>query len=118
MKILCEKERISSVNFPIYCSFLRKMTYIKKSFISENLYWFSECRIIYSEKNQLYKTIRDEIKTPEQSFALLRDMRKKADIYMALKSSEDELWRNNKDIRENLELLKLFNVKSCIYSNL
>lgn len=75
-------------------------------------------------KNQLYKTIRDEIKTSEQSFSLLRDMRKKADIYMALKSSEDELWRNNKDIRENLELLRLFNVTQPMsllisaYSNL
>ena len=43
---------------------------------------------------------------------------------MALKSSEDELWRNNKNIRENLELLRLFNVTQPMsllisaYSNL
>ena len=86
------------------------------------VYWNSNHKTI--RKNQLYKTIRDEIKTPEQSFALLRDMRKKADIYMALKSSEDELWRNSKNIRENLELLKLFNVTQPLsllisaYSNL
>lgn len=86
------------------------------------VYWNSNHKTI--RKNQLYKTIRDEIKTPEQSFTLLRDMRKKANIYMALKSSEDEMWRNNKDIRENLELLKLFNVTQPLsllisaYSNL
>ena len=86
------------------------------------VYWNSNHKTI--RKNQLYKTIRDEIKTPEQSFSLLRDMRKKADIFMALKSSEDELWRSNKDIRENLELLKLFNVTQPLallisgYSNL
>lgn len=97
---------------------------LKETQVSDflRIYWNSNHKTI--RKNQLYKTIRDEIKTPEQSFALLRDMRKKADIYIALRSSEDELWRNNKDIRENLELLKLFNVTQPIsllisaYSNL
>ena len=97
---------------------------LKETQVSDflRIYWNSNHKTI--RKNQLYKTIRDEIKTSEQSFSLLRDMRKKADIYMALKSSEDELWRNNKDIRENLELLRLFNVTQHMsllisaYSNL
>ena len=97
---------------------------LKETQVSDflRIYWNSNHKTI--RKNQLYKTIRDEIKTSEQSFSLLRDMRKKADIYMALKSSEDELWRNNKDIRENLELLRLFNVTQPMsllisaYSNL
>lgn len=97
---------------------------LKETQVSDflRIYWNSTHKTI--RKNQLYKTIREEIKTPEQSFALLRDMRKKADIYMALKSPEDELWRNNKDIRENLEILKLFNVSQPLsllisaYSNL
>lgn len=97
---------------------------LKETQVSDflRIYWNSNHKTI--RKNQLYKTIRDEIKTSEQSFALLRDMRKKADIYMALRSSEDELWRNNKDVRENLELLKLFNVTQPMsllisaYSNL
>lgn len=97
---------------------------LKETQVSDflRIYWNSNHKTI--RKNQLYKTIRDEIKTSEQTFSLLRDMRKKADIYMALKSSEDELWRNNKDIRENLELLRLFNVTQPMsllisaYSNL
>lgn len=97
---------------------------LKETQVSDflRIYWNSTHKTI--RKNQLYKTIRDEIKTPEQSFALLRDMRKKADIYMALNSSEDEMWRNNKNIRENLELLKLFHVTQpyslliSAYSNL
>ena len=97
---------------------------LKETQVSDflRIYWNSNHKTI--RKNQLYKTIRDEIKTSEQSFSLLRDMRKKADIYMALKSSEDELWRNNKDIRENLDLLRLFNVTQPMsllisaYSNL
>jgi uncharacterized protein with ParB-like and HNH nuclease domain len=83
---------------------------LKESQISEYLrfYWNSTHKTI--RKNQLYKTIRNEIKTPEEAFALLRDMRKKADIYMALRSPNDEMWRTLPDVSSNLELLKQFNV--------
>ncbi len=97
---------------------------LKESQISEYLrfYWNSTHKTI--RKNQLYKTIRNEIKTPEEAFALLRDMRIKADIYMALRSPDDEMWRNQTDVSSNLNLLKLFNVIQPIpllmsaYSNL
>lgn len=97
---------------------------LKETQISDflRIYWNSTHKTI--RKNQLYKTIRDEIKTPAQSFNLVRDMRKKADVFMALKAPEDEMWRNYKEIRENLELLKLFNVTQpfslliSAYSNL
>lgn len=83
---------------------------LKEFQISEYLrfYWNSTHKTV--RKNQLYKTIRNEIKTPEKAFALLRDMRKKADIFMALRSPDDEMWRNHQDISENIGLLKLFNV--------
>lgn len=97
---------------------------LKESQISEYLrfYWNSTHKTI--RKNQLYKTIRNEIKTPEEAFALLRDMRIKADIYMALRSPDDEMWRTLPEISTNLNLLKLFNVIQPIpllmsaYSNL
>lgn len=97
---------------------------LKDTQVSEFLrfYWNSTHKTI--RKNQLYKTIRNEIKTPEEAFSLLRNMRAKADIYMALKSPEDELWRTLPDVAENLRLLKLFNVTQPIpllmsaYSNL
>ncbi len=97
---------------------------LKESQISDYLrfYWNSTHKTI--RKNQLYKTIRNEIKTPEGAFTLLRDMRKKADIYMALRSPEDEMWRTQPDVSSNLNLLKLFNVVQPIpllmsaYSNL
>lgn len=76
------------------------------------VYWNSTHKTV--RKNQLYRTIRDEIKTSQQAFALLQDMQKQADIYMALKSPEDELWRQNTTIKEDLQLLKLFNVSQPI----
>ena len=83
---------------------------LKDTQISEFLrfYWNSTHKTI--RKNQLYKTIRNEIKTPESAFALLRDMRKKADIFIALRSPDDELWRKLPDVTENLRLLELFDV--------
>ena len=97
---------------------------LKDSQISDYLRFYWNCTHKTIRKNQLYKTIRNEIKTPEEAFALLRDMRKKADIYMALRSPEDEMWRTQPDVSNNLNLLKLFNVIQPIpllmsaYSNL
>ncbi|MDE7291041.1 MAG: DUF262 domain-containing HNH endonuclease family protein [Treponemataceae bacterium] len=76
------------------------------------VYWNSTHKTV--RKNQLYRAIRDEIKTSQQAFALLQDMQKQADVYMALKSPEDELWQQNMAIKEDLQLLKLFNVSQPI----
>lgn len=71
-------------------------------------YWNCSHKTI--RKNQLYKIVREEIKTPEKAFSFLRDMRQKADIYMALQNENDELWKGKKDISESLSLLKMFGV--------
>ena len=70
------------------------------------VYWNSNHKAI--RKNQLYKTIREEVKTPDQAIALLQDLRTKADIYMALQNSADELWAGKAEIQKALELLHLF----------
>lgn len=76
------------------------------------VYWNSIHKTI--RKNQLYRTIRNEIKSPEQAFSLLRDLEKNANIYMALKDPNDEMWQQNSNIKEYLRLLKLFNVTQPI----
>ena len=83
---------------------------LKDNQVSEFLRFYWNCTHKTIRKNQLYKTIRNEIKTPEVAFSLLRDMRSKADIFMALKNPSDELWRELPDVAENLHLLNLFNV--------
>jgi len=83
---------------------------LKDNQVSEFLRFYWNCTHKTIRKNQLYKTIRNEIKTPEAAFSLLRDMRSKADIFMALKNPSDELWRELPDVAENLHLLNLFNV--------
>lgn len=83
---------------------------LKDNQVSEFLRFYWNCTHKTIRKNQLYKTIRNEIKTPEAAFSLLRDMRTKADIFMALQNPDDELWRDLPDVAENLHLLDLFNV--------
>lgn len=83
---------------------------LRESRISDflRIYWNSTHKTI--RKMELYRTIRNEIRTPEQAFALLWDLKEKADIYVALKDPHDELWREDAEIADNLALLKLFNV--------
>lgn len=83
---------------------------LKKQQVSEYLryYWNSTHKTV--RKNQLYKTIRDEVKTSQQAFSLIRDMKQKAHIYTALQDPGDELWIGKDEIKKNLELLQLFNV--------
>lgn len=73
------------------------------------VYWNSNHKT--ARKNELYRTIRESIKTSEQAFGLLHDMRNKADLYFALQNPDDEFWSGKQDIQQNLELLKLFNVR-------
>lgn len=76
------------------------------------VYWNASHKTI--RKNQLYKTIREEIKSTDQAFNLLHDMRVKADIYMALHNEADELWKGKGEIQHLLELLLLFGITQPI----
>lgn len=84
---------------------------LKGQQVSEYLriYWNSTHKTV--RKNELYRTIRDDIKTSEQAFVLLDDLEKKANLYVALQEPADEFWKSRKDIQEQLGLLELFNVR-------
>lgn len=84
---------------------------LKGQQVSEYLriYWNSTHKTV--RKNELYRTIRDDIKTSEQAFALLNDLEKKANLYVALQEPADEFWKNRRNIQEQLGLLELFNVR-------
>ena len=72
-------------------------------------YWNATHKLIRA--NEVFKTIRKEIKTDKQVFLLLKDLLEYSDIYMALRDSEDELWGNNDSIKNNITLLKIFSLK-------
>ena len=72
-------------------------------------YWNSKNKTVRS--NDLFKAIRDKIKTDTEVFALLNEMLGYSDVFMALRNANDELWQGNRNISSNVELLNLFNLK-------
>lgn len=72
-------------------------------------YWNSTHKTIRS--SEVFKTIRSAILTEEQVFALVTDMIKYSDVYMALGNKDDELWHDYPEIRKYVQLLNVFRVK-------
>ncbi len=75
-------------------------------------YWNSKNKTVRS--NELFKKVRECIKTENQVFELINDMIDYSDIYMALKDSSDELWTGLGDVQENIYLLNIFNLKQPV----
>lgn len=61
--------------------------------------------------NALFKTIRKEITTDKEVFALVDDLYRYSDIYMALTDCNDELWRDDAEVRQCVGLLNVFRLK-------
>ena len=72
-------------------------------------YWNSKNKTVRS--NELFKAIRENIKSEEQVFALINEMISYSDVFMALRNATDELWQGNREITDNIELLNVFNLK-------
>lgn len=58
-------------------------------------YWNSKHKAIRS--GVVFKTIRSQIKTDKEVFALIDDMIRYSDVYMALTDSSDEMWGTDTD---------------------
>ena len=71
--------------------------------------WNSRHKTI--RKNQLYKVIRNNIKTKEETFALLRDLLDSADIFISIQDPNSEFWLDNHEVRTYLYELRLFQIK-------
>lgn len=74
-------------------------------------YWNAKHKTIRA--NALFKTIRSEIKEDKDVFILIEDMIKYGDVYMALSDSSDEMWGTDSDLRDLIELLRIFRIKQA-----
>lgn len=72
-------------------------------------YWNSQNKTV--RKNQLFKTIRNNITNKEEVFKLIRDLDDTADLYIAIQDPESEYWNELTDVRNPLRELKLFQIK-------
>lgn len=71
-------------------------------------YWNAQHKRI--KANEVFKTIRKNVKTATEVFRLVDEMVKYSEIYMALTDASDEMWIDPA-VRENVSLLNLFNLK-------
>ena len=62
-------------------------------------------------KKNLFKTIKVNIISKNQVFELIRNLDDSADLYLAIQDPEDELWKDEKEIRDLLKELKLFQIR-------
>lgn len=72
-------------------------------------FWISRKPLVRQE--QLFKTIRSEIKTNQQVFELLNNLDDYSEIYLALQDPYNIFWQGNRDRIKRIRELKLFGVK-------
>jgi Protein of unknown function DUF262/Protein of unknown function (DUF1524) len=72
-------------------------------------YWISRHKIVRQE--QLFKTIRSEIKTNQNVFDLLYNLERNAEVYLALQDPHSIFWVGNRERIKRVKEMKLFGVK-------
>ena len=65
-------------------------------------------------KTGLYRSLKGKVDHPHQIFEYLFELEKSAPLYAALQNHHDEFWKDIPDVKEPLEILKTFNVKTPI----
>jgi len=71
-------------------------------------YLNSQMKLI--NKSHLFKAIKKVVKNGDDVFTLLDDLEDAAYIYMALGNPNDEYWKQDKELSESIDALKLFGV--------
>jgi hypothetical protein len=74
------------------------------------LRYFLNTRMKLVSKDNLFKAVKNKYKSGESIFKLLDELEDFAYIYKALETPDDDLWANDKEIRENITILKMFRV--------
>ncbi len=62
-------------------------------------------------KQRLFKIVRDEVRTPEDVFALMEALEKRAELFAALQDDTHEYWIENRECRPHVRELILFGSK-------
>lgn len=77
------------------------------------LRYYLNARAPLVTKDQLFKNIKNIVRTDEQVLDLLDHLESYAYTYNALFNPEDELWQNDKALKEDVASLILFKVTLC-----
>jgi uncharacterized protein with ParB-like and HNH nuclease domain len=72
-------------------------------------FWISKNPLVRQE--QLFKTIRSEVKSNQQVFNLLNDLDSYSEVYLALQDPSSIFWQGNRERIKRIREMKLFGVK-------
>jgi uncharacterized protein with ParB-like and HNH nuclease domain len=72
-------------------------------------YWNSVNKSV--GKKNLFKVIKNTIKSKEHVFNLIRNLDDTVNIYLAIQDPEDDFWKDKPDVRKSLKELKLFQIR-------
>jgi hypothetical protein len=72
-------------------------------------FWIARNPLVRQE--QLFKTIRNDVKSNEQVFELLNDLKRYSDVYLALQDPYSMYWQGNRERIKRIREFKLFGVK-------
>lgn len=72
-------------------------------------FWISRKQLVRQE--QLFKTIRAEVKSNQQVFDLLNDLDRYSEIYLALQDPYHVYWQGDRERIKRIREMKLFGVK-------
>jgi hypothetical protein len=75
--------------------------------------------VLNSQRNlvrsqRLFRVIKDEVTEGHAALSLLDELEREADVYSALFDPEHDRWREHKEARQWIRVLRLFNVKQVI----
>ena len=74
------------------------------------IYWNSRHKLV--RKTDLFKTVRQDVKTRQEAFSLVRNFDYHADVYTAIRDPQDERWALKE--REALKQLRMFGVRQPV----
>lgn len=93
------KKTVDTVGLDKFPSFLRH-------------YWISRNKLT-SEKN-LFKALKESVKTSPQVIDLLDELEKNAQLYVALMTYTDKLWVGQRDVKDRIRELDLFKERQAL----
>lgn len=62
-------------------------------------------------RSTLFKSVKKRVQSDEQVLELLDQLERAAYYYLAIQDAEDELWRTDKELREQINTLNLFQLE-------
>lgn len=87
---------------------------VRQENFPEFLRYHMLCEYPKIRSQRLYKLVRDQVKTPEQVFYLIKALEERAELFAAMSDPDHGYWIENPACRDTVRELKLFRVRQMM----